>query len=56
MPIVSIITPAHNCMNTIKSFVNSVLSQTFRDFEWIIIDDVSTDGSIGYFKFLLKKD
>ena len=56
MPIVSIITPAYNCMNTIKKCVNSVLSQTFRDFEWIIIDDFSTDGSIDYFKFLLKKD
>jgi len=56
MPLVSIITPAYNCKTAIENTVNSVLSQTFKDFEWIIIDDCSTDGSIGYLKTLLDKD
>ena len=56
MPLVSIITPAYNCKNAIEDTVNIVLSQTFKDFEWIIIDDCSTDGSIEYLKTLLNKD
>ena len=56
MPLLSIITPAYNCKNAIEKTVNSVLSQTFKDFEWIIIDDCSTDGSIEFLKNLLNKD
>lgn len=29
----------------IQNTIDSVIFQTFRDFEWIIIDDGSTDGS-----------
>ena len=56
MPLVSIITPAYNCKNAIEDTVNSVLSQTFKDFEWIIVDDCSNDGSIDYLKTLKNKD
>lgn len=40
-PLVSIISPYYNCASTIKSTVDSVLSQTFQNFEYIIIDDGS---------------
>lgn len=56
MPLVSIITPAYNCKNAIKDTVNSVLSQTFKDFEWIIVDDCSSDGSFEFIKDLIKDD
>lgn len=39
MALVSIITPAFNCRNTIKGTYDSVLSQTFKDRERIIVDD-----------------
>ena len=56
MALVSIITPAYNCKNTIKETYDSVLSQTFKDYEWIIVDDCSTDGSYEYVKELTKDD
>lgn len=42
-PIVSIITPYYNTNQYIDTTVNSVLNQTFPYFEWIIVDDGSTN-------------
>jgi len=43
---VSIIVPLYNKKNYIKSTIKSVLSQTFNDWELLIVDNGSTDGSI----------
>ena len=40
---VSIITPYYNTNKYIDTTVNSVLNQTFPYFEWIIVDDGSTN-------------
>jgi glycosyltransferase involved in cell wall biosynthesis len=45
MPYFSIIIPVYNKVRFIKETINSVLAQTFTDFELIIINDGSTDGS-----------
>ncbi len=42
-PEVSIITPVFNGQKYIDQVLNSILNQTFSNFEWIIIDDCSTD-------------
>ena len=42
---ITIITPVYNKERYISSAIESVLSQKFQDFEYIIIDDGSTDGS-----------
>lgn len=44
-PIVSIIIPTYNREELIGESIQSVLDQTFRDFELIVIDDGSTDGT-----------
>ena len=44
-PVVSIITPAYNCEKYIGATIERVVSQTFRDWEMIIVDDCSTDDT-----------
>lgn len=44
-PIISIIVPIYNIENYIKKCINSILVQTFSDFELILVDDGSTDKS-----------
>ena len=46
MPYFSVIIPLYNKENYIAATVQSVLNQTFTDFEVIIINDVSTDSSL----------
>lgn len=44
-PKYSIITPMFNSFNLMKRYFDSLNYQTFKDFEIIIVDDCSTDGS-----------
>lgn len=46
MPQVSVIVPVFNVEEYVGRCINSILSQTFRDLELILIDDGSTDGSL----------
>lgn len=45
MPKVSVCIPTYNRANFLAYSVNSVLNQTYRDFELIICDDASTDNT-----------
>ncbi|MFC1477568.1 glycosyltransferase family 2 protein, partial [candidate division KSB1 bacterium] len=45
IPTVSVIIPTFNRISLLKKAVSSVLKQTFTDYEIIIIDDGSTDGT-----------
>lgn len=44
-PEISVIMPVYNTGEVLKGTIESVLNQTFRDFELILVDDGSTDGS-----------
>lgn len=44
-PLVSIITPVHNSAEFLHRAVESVFAQTLPDWELILVDDASTDGS-----------
>lgn len=44
-PKISVILPVYNCEKFLRQSIESVLTQTFTDFELIIINDGSTDGS-----------
>lgn len=46
MKLVSVIIPLYNKEKYIKSVIESILIQSFQDFEVIIVDDGSTDNSI----------
>lgn len=46
--LISVIMPTYNRMNTLPRSVGSVLQQTYKNFELIIIDDCSTDETKQY--------
>ena len=52
---ISIITPTYNSEKTIKDTIESVLNQTYKDFEHIIIDGLSKDNTIEIIKGYEKK-
>lgn len=47
MPEVSVVMAAYNSRDTIAEAVGSVLAQSLRDFELIVVDDGSSDGTAG---------
>ena len=44
-PLVTVVTPAYNIARYIGEAVDSVLRQTFHDFEYLVVDDGSVDNS-----------
>jgi glycosyltransferase involved in cell wall biosynthesis len=44
-PTVSVVTPAYNAAETLPKVAEGLRSQTWRAFEWVVVDDGSTDGT-----------
>lgn len=55
-PKISVITPAYNAEKYISETIESILHQTFKDFEYIIIDDCSTDKTWKIIQSYAQKD
>jgi glycosyltransferase involved in cell wall biosynthesis len=51
--LVSIVTPSYNSKKHIKATIASVLKQSYTQFEMIIVDDCSSDGSAEYIRSIL---
>src|SRR3989344_5299300 len=54
-PKISVIMSVYNGMPFLKEAVESILKQTYKDFEFIIVDDASTDGTWNYLKSIKDK-
>ena len=55
-PLVSVIIPAYNANGFLSDAINSILNQTYKNLEIIIVDDGSTDETPKILKIFAKKD
>ena len=56
IPQVSIITPIYNCEKYIGETIQSVLVQTYKNWEMILVDDISTDKTVDISRSFAAKD
>ena len=56
MPLISIIVPVYNSAKFLRPCLDSILGQTFRDFELLCVDDGSTDDSMRILMEYAKQD
>lgn len=56
LPLISIIVPVYNSEKYLNRCIDSILSQTYSDFEMIIVDDGSTDNSLAICNEYANKD
>lgn len=50
IPTITVLMPVYNCALYINEAMDSILNQTFDDFEFLIIDDASTDDTVSIIK------
>lgn len=54
--LISVIIPCYNCEKSIEKTINSVLNQTYSNYEILCVDDYSTDNTNLLIKNFIKKD
>lgn len=55
-PAISVVMPVHNALPYLDEAIQSILDQSFAEFELIIGDDCSTDGSLERIREFAKRD
>ncbi|SVC41049.1 uncharacterized protein METZ01_LOCUS293903, partial [marine metagenome] len=50
LPLITVLMPVYNGAKYLNEAIDSILNQTFQNFEFIIIDDGSTDDSVKIIK------
>lgn len=55
-PLVSIIMPVYNCENYLAESIGSVVSQSYQNWELLVIDDGSDDGSVSIIESYVEED
>ena len=55
-PLVKVIMPVYNREKTLEKSVKSIIEQSYQNWELVIVDDNSTDGSLSLIKTLSEKD
>jgi glycosyltransferase involved in cell wall biosynthesis len=53
---ISIVTPCYNGADYLNELADSIISQSYENWEWVICDDMSTDNSIEIIDFLVAQD
>ncbi len=55
-PLLTVLMPVYNAEKFLDESISSILTQTYRNFEFLILDDASTDKSLEIIKDYAKKD
>ena len=56
LPALSVVMPVHNALPHLDAAIESILNQSFTDFEFVILDDASTDGSSERLQYWAARD
>lgn len=55
-PLISVVMPVYNAERFVAQAIESVLAQTYRNLELILVDDCSTDHSLSILQYYAQKD
>lgn len=53
---ITIFTPTYNRLYTLERLYGSLCRQTSKDFEWLVVDDGSTDGTESFFRQIKERE
>jgi teichuronic acid biosynthesis glycosyltransferase TuaG len=54
--LVSLVVPMHNCKAYLDDFLASVAKQSYENWELVVVEDHSTDGTLAALRELIQKD